>query len=149
MSFEWVEDSLSSQLLAGMGQYAKDIAWKNLPFEPGDRSLWLKSSIVPAQEGVATLGKHGENEYLGFLQIGIYQRINEGTAQSAEVRNLINRLFPVPGRLQAPEGCMLRVERKTFSSGGQTSMADLSAGGTEVVWDANYITIYWLAREPR
>ena len=149
MSFEWVEDALNSHLAGGAGIYADDIAWKNLPFEPGDRSLWLKSNIVPALEGVATLGKHGENEYLGFMQIGIYQRINEGTVESSAARNLLNQLFAVPQRLQAPEGCMLRLERKTFNSGGQTSMADMSAGGTESVWDANYITIYWLAREPR
>lgn len=149
MSFDWVEDVLIGHLASGAGKYANSIAWKNLPFEPGDRKLWLKSSIVPAMEGVKTLGRHGENEYMGFMQVGIYQRINEGTVESKEARDFLNRLFFVPQRLQAPEGCMLRLERKAYDSGGQTSMADLSAGGTEKVWDANYITIYWLAREPR
>ena len=52
MSFDWVEDVLNGHLASGAGKYANSIAWKNLPFEPGDRKLWLKSSIVPAMEGV-------------------------------------------------------------------------------------------------
>ena len=149
MAFEWVKDALQSHFVNGMQDLKNDIAWKNLPFAPGDRKLWLKVIYVPVQEEAETLGLHGENGFRGFLQIGIYQRINEGTELSDSVINRINNLFKVTQRLDAPPSCMLRLENKMSSQGGQTSQADMSAGGTETVWDSNYITIFWLAREPR
>lgn len=149
MSFDWVEDQILGLLAGGLPQYAKDIAWKNLKFDPASRILWLKIINTPITEDVATLGDEGENELRGFVQIGIYQKAGTGTKKSKEALSAINTLLAIPRRLNAPIGCMLRLTNKTSGAGGQTSLADTTAGGTEGLWDANYLTVYWLAREPR
>lgn len=149
MAFEWVEDEILGLLAGGLPQYAKDIAWKNLKFDPAGRILWLKIINTPIAEDAATLGIHGENELQGFVQIGIYQKAGSGIKQSREAVRIINQLLAIPRRLDAPPGCLLRLTNKTSGQGGQTSLADTTAGGTEGLWDAQYLTVYWLAREPR
>jgi hypothetical protein len=149
MAFEWVKDTVQGFIAAGLGEFAKDTTWKNLPFDPAGRKLWLKIIYVPVTEDAATLGVNGENELKGFVQIGVYQQAGTGTMESDEALDKINALLAIPQRLNAPVGCLLRLTSKTSGQGGQTSTADTSAGGTEGLWDANYVTVYWLAREPR
>jgi hypothetical protein len=155
--FDWVEDIIFKHLLtvvpeakeSSPGKRDGIVAWKNLPFEPQKFKLWLKVINAPITESAATLGVHGDNNYQGFLQIGVYQKIGTGTKESKAMINRLNAGFPYPFQFNAPPGCILRVEGKGASSGGQTSVNDFTTGGTENVWDADYITVYWLAREPR
>lgn len=149
MAFEWVEDNILGLIAGGLPQYANDIAWKNLKFDPARRILWLKVINVPVTEDSATLGLHGENEYVGFVQIGVYQKAGTSTVKAAEALHALNTLLAIPRRLNAPPGCLLRLTNKMSGQGGQTSLADTTAGGTEGLWDAQYLTVYWLAREPR
>ena len=149
MVFNWVEDKILGLLASGLPDYAPDIAWKNLKFDPAGRILWLKIINTPITEDAATLGINGENELQGFVQIGVYQKAGTGNKQAKEALEKINELLAIPRRLNAPPGCLLRLTNKTSGQGGQTSLADTTAGGTEGLWDANYLTVYWLAREPR
>lgn len=149
MAFEWVTDAILGHAASGLPDYAPNIAWKNLKFDPTGSILWLKIINVPVTEDSVTLGQHGDTELKGFLQIGVYTKAGEGIKHAEEALNQINTLFKIPQRLKAPEGCMLRLSNKTSGQGGQTSQADTSAGGTEGLWDSQYLTVYWLAREPR
>lgn len=149
MAFEWVKDALLTHYSKGVADLLPVTAWKNLTFDPSGLNLWLKVFYVPVTEDPATLGIHGDNEFNGLLQISVYQKVDTGTSESDAVINRLNTLFAIPQRLECPSGCMLRLTSKQASQGGQTSLADFSAGGTEGVWDTNYLTIYWLAREPR
>lgn len=149
MAFNWVKETLLGYVTNSLPDLIPDMAFKNLPFEPGNRKLWLKLMYVPVTEEAETLGIHGDNGYHGYLQIGVYQRINEGTDLAEATLNRLDSLLAIPQRIAAPPGCMLRLERKMSGQGGQTSEADMATGGTETVWDANYLTIFWLAREPR
>lgn len=149
MAFEWVKDLIQGHYASGLPEYKDVTAWKNLKFDPANRILWLKVINAPITEDSATLGIHGDNELEGFLQIGIYQLAGTGTKEADEAINKLNSLFATPQRLSAPPGCLLRLTSKMSSQGGQTSIADFTTGGTEGLWDANYLTIYWLAREPR
>lgn len=149
MAFEWVKDAIQGLISSGLPEYSKDIAWKNLKFDPASRILWLKVINVPVTEDSATLGIYGENELKGFIQIGVYQKAGTGTKEADLALKKINQLLAIPQRLQAPEGCLLRLTNKSSGQGGQTSLADSTTGGAEGLWDANYITVYWLAREPR
>ena len=149
MAFEWVEDKILGFIANGLPQYAKQIAWKNLKFDPANCILWLKVINVPVTEDSASIGLYGDNEYQGFVQIGVYQKAGTGTNKSKQALEEINKLLTIPQRLDAPPGCLLRLTNKTSGQGGQTSLADTTTGGTEGVWDASYLTVYWLAREPR
>lgn len=149
MAFEWVKDLVQGFAANGLPEYGGAIAWKNLKFDPASRILWLKITYVPVTEDAATLGMNGDNELSGMLQIGVYQKAGTGCKESDEAINKLNTLFKIPQRLNAPDGCMLRFTNKTSGQGGQTSLADSTAGGTEGLWDSNYLTVYWLAREPR
>lgn len=149
MAFDWVKDLIQGFASAGLPEYGNAIAWKNLKFDPQNRILWLKITYVPITEDAITLGIHGDNELKGFLQIGVYQKAGTGSKESDLALNKINELFSIPRQLSAPAGCTFRLTSKTSGQGGQTSLADSSAGGTEGLWDSNYLTIYWLAREPR
>lgn len=149
MAFEWVKDTVQGYIANGLPEYVKDMAWKNLKFNPANRILWLKVIYVPITEDAVTLGIHGDNELKGFIQIGVYQKAGTGTKEADTALNRINELMKIPMHLSAPEGCILRLTSKSSGQGGQTSLADTTAGGTEGLWDANYITVYWLAREPR
>lgn len=147
--FDWVEDALKSHLVNNYPEMINQMAWKNLTFDPAGRTVWLKIINTPSIEEGITLGPTGDNEFRGFLQIGIYTELNTGVSETQEVMGKLNHIFRLPQHLQAPEACMLKLQHKTFSQGGQTSVADFTRGGAEGVWDANYVTIYWLAREPK
>lgn len=147
--FHWVEDTLKSHLVNNYAEISHAMAWKNLTFDASGFKVWLKIINTPSSEDPVTLGPYGDNEMRGFLQIGIYSQLNIGIEESNAVLGHVSKIFSVPRQLQAPDGCMLRLTRKTFSQGGQTSIADFTRGGVEGVWDAQYVTIYWLAREPK
>lgn len=147
--FDWVENLLKSHLCKNYPEKVSDMAWKNLTFEPQGRRVWLKIINTPVTEEGITLGPTGDNELRGFLQVGVYARVGIGVKDINEVVGKVSKIFSVPQRLQTPDGCMLGLTSKGYSQGGQTSIADFTKGGTEGVWDAQYITIYWLAREPK
>ncbi len=147
--FDWVEDLLFRHLTAGLPDLIPVMAWKNLTFDPAGLKVWLKVMNAPTTEEGITLGPTGDNELRGFLQIGVYSELGTGTTESNEVYGRVSKRFDVPQRLAGPEGTLLRFTSKGYSQGGQTSLGDFTKGGTEGVWDANYITIYWLAREPK
>lgn len=147
--FDWVEDVLMRHLYESLPDLHTQIALKNVTFDPSPFTLWLKVIHTPASEYPITLGDAGDNECVGFVQFGVYGALGTGTVETKEVLGRVNKAFNVPKHLQAPDGCLLRLERKDFSQGGQTSISDFTRGGTEKAWDANYITVYWLAREPR
>lgn len=147
--FDWVEDTLKSHLADNYPEMQDAMAWKNLTFDPKGHKVWLKIINTPSVEEGITLGPTGDNEMRGFLQIAIYTELNIGMESTKEVLGRVGKIFDIPQRLPAPEACMLRLLRKTFSQGGQTSVADFTRGGKEGYWDAQYVTIYWLAREPK
>lgn len=147
--FAWVQDLIQSHLVVNYPTMVEHMAWKNLTFDPAGRNVWLKIINAPVTEDAITLGPTGHKELRGFLQIGIYTAITEGTVESEIAYNRVNEIFDTPQWLSAPTDCVLRLTNKGFSQGGQTSIADFTRGGTEGVWDANYLTIYWLAREPK
>lgn len=147
--FDWVEDAILGHLYASLPEMKGKIALKNVTFDASQHKLWLKVINTPSSEYVATLGDTGDNEYVGFVQLGVYTAIGVGQVETKEVLGKLGKAFRVPQHLQAPENCLLRLTRKDFSQGGQTSISDFTRGGTEKMWDANYITVYWLAREPR
>lgn len=147
--FDWVEDLLKSHLVQNMPERVADMSWKNLTFDPQGRNVWLKIINSPVSEEGITLGPTGDNELRGFLQIGIYAALGRGVSESMQIYGQVSSIFDVPQRLLSPNNCILRLTSKGYSQGGQTSVADFTRGGTEGVWDANYVTIYWLAREPK
>lgn len=148
-NFDWVEDSIMSQLWVSVPSVEGIIALKNLPFTPSSHKLWLKLIYAPITENAITLGLNGDNELRGFVQIGIYQKIGTGEKETKAMMKELNNAFSVPMQLNAPPGCLLRLDSKGSSAGGQTSINDFTTGGREEVWNANYLTVYWLAREPR
>lgn len=148
--FDWVEDLIYGHLASGLPDKVNDMAWKNLTFDPAGRTVWLKVINAPITEEGITLGPNGDNELRGFLQIGIYTAIGQGVAESKEVYGRVSERFNVPQRLAGPTGdSFVKFTSKGYSQGGQTSIGDFTRGGTEGVWDADYITVYWLAREPK
>lgn len=149
MAFEWVRTTLQSIVAGGLPEYGGAIAWKNKSFNPQNKILWLKIIYVPVTEDAVTLGDEGDNELAGFLQIGVYQKAGTGVEEAEQALAKLNSLLKIPQRLPAPTGCLLRLTSKSSGQGGQTSLADTTTGGTEGVWDASYLTVYWLAREPR
>lgn len=150
--FDWVEDLVKSHLAAAIPDLiaSNSVAWKNWTFDPAGRTVWLKVINTPVTEEGVTLGPTGDNELRGYLQVGVYSELNTGTAESNEVYGRVSKAFDVPFRLAGPTtDSFVRFTSKGYSQGGQTSIGDFTRGGTEGVWDANYITIYWLAREPK
>lgn len=148
--FSWVEDLIYGHLVAGLPDKVDDMAWKNLTFDPAGRTVWLKVINAPITEEGITLGPTGDNELRGFLQIGIYSAIGTGSTESKEVYGRVSERFNVPQRLAGPtDDSFVKFTSKGYSQGGQTSIGDYTRGGTEGVWDAEYITVYWLAREPK
>lgn len=148
--FDWVEDLIQSHLVAGLPDMVPQMAWKNLTFDPAGLNVWLKIINAPITEEGITLGPTGDNELRGFLQVGIYTPIGDGTTEGKEVYGRVSKTFDVPQRLVGPTSdSFVKFYSKGYSQGGQTSIGDFTRGGTEGVWDANYITIYWLAREPK
>lgn len=150
--FGWVEDTLFTHLYAELPELKGKVAHKNLTFDPSNLTLWLKVINTPVSEYSASLGPTGDNECVGFLQFGIYSELGAGMVEANTLKRKLNKSFSVPKQLaiqEAPTGCMLRLTRKDFSQGGQTSISDFTRGGTEKMWDADYLTVYWLAREPR
>lgn len=147
--FDWVEDLLKSQLVQSYPDKVRDMAWKNLTFDPAGRRVWLKIINAPATEQGVTLGPTGDNELRGYLQIAVYSELNVGIKDAQEVLGRVSAIYDVPKTIPAPTGCLLRLTSKGYSQGGQTSIADFTRGGVEGNWDAQYITVYWLAREPK
>lgn len=150
--FGWVEDALFTHLYASIPELKGKVAHKNLTFDPSALTLWLKVINTPASQYSASLGPTGDNELVGFVQFGVYSELGIGMAEANAIKRKINKAFRTPSGIAvpgAPVGSMLRLTRKDFSQGGQTSVSDFTRGGTEKVWDADYITVYWLAREPR
>lgn len=148
--FDWVEDLIYGRVATGLPDLVPDIAWKNLTFDPAGRTVWLKVINAPITEEGITLGPTGDNELRGFLQVGIYTPIGEGSVERKEAYGRVSNLFDVPLTLAGPNaGTLVRFYSKGYSQGGQTSIGDFTRGGTEGVWDADYLTIYWLAREPK
>lgn len=150
--FSWVEDALFSHLYASLPELVGKVAHKNLTFDASTHTLWLKAINTPASEYGATLGDYGDNELVGFLQLGIYSELGVGMVEANELKGKLGAAFKIPQHIQipnAPIGSLLKLTRKDFSQGGQTSVSDFTRGGTEKSWDADYITVYWLAREPR
>lgn len=149
--FSWIPDALKSMVVAAVPDLAEEdrIYWKNWTFTPDPTKPWIKPVFIPAEEYGVTLGDNGDNETNGFFQINIYSPINIGDELSQELCRRLNAAFKIPQRIPAPEGCMLRLTNKGFSTGGQTSVNDFGKGGADDNWDVNFITVYWLAREPR
>lgn len=148
--FDWVEDLIYGHLASGLPDKVNDMAWKNLTFDPAGRTVWLKVINAPITEEGITLGPTGDNELRGFLQIGIYTAVGQGIVESKEVYGRVSECFNVPQRLAGPTNdSFVKFTSKGYSQGGQTSIGDFTRGGTEGVWDADYITVYWLAREPK
>lgn len=149
--FDWIPDTLKSLVVTALPDLAEEdrIYWKNWEFTPPQDKVWVKPIFIPAEEAAITLGDNGDNETNGFFQITIYAPINTGETEANEICKRLNTAFAIPKRLPAPEGCMLRLTNKGFSTGGQTSVNDFGKGGAEENWDVNFITVYWLAREPR
>lgn len=147
--FDWVEDALKSHLVNGYPQMTDAMAWKNLTFKATGHKVWLKIINTPSIEEGITLGPDGDNEMRGFIQIAVYTELNTGMELTKEVLGNVNKIFAIPQRLPVQEGHLLKLTSKTFSQGGQTSVADFTRGGKEGNWDAQYVTIYWLAREPK
>lgn len=149
MSFNWIEESLFSIAAAGLGEYAAITHWPNNKFSPQNLEAWVKIVNVPTSEYPVTMGIDGDNECVGFLQLSVYAKAGTGSKTASKIIDDINKLFKIPYKLNTPPGSILRLTNKGFSQGGQTSLADTSAGGIEGLWDSNYITVYWLARGPR
>lgn len=147
--FYWVEDTLKSQLVKSMPDMVDNMAWKNLTFDPAGRTVWLKIINSPVSAQGVTLGPYGDNEMRGFIQIGVYSKLDTGIELSREMIGRIETAFPIPSRLPTATGNLLRLTSKGYSQGGQTSVADFTRGGVEGNWDVQYITVYWLAREPK
>ena len=151
LPYEWVEDNLVTRLMQGWPEVVSggQVAFKNSTFNPAGRNMWLKFINTPVDENPVTLGLHGHNEMRGFLQIGIYVPIGEGQTASREALFKLREIYKAPATVPAPNDCYMQLTSLGFSQGGQTSIADFTRGGTEKEWDANYLTVYWLAREPR
>ena len=147
--FDWVEDLLKSHLVKSYPDKKNAMAWKNLTFDPAPHRVWLKIINTPVNETPITLGGGGDNELRGFLQIAVYSKLNIGIEEAREVLGRVSLAYDVPQTIPAPTGCLLKLTSKSYSQGGQTSIADFTRGGTEGNWDAQYVTVYWLAREPK
>lgn len=148
--FDWVDDLVQSRIAQGLPDLIDAIAWKNLTFDPAGRTVWLKVINAPITEEGITLGPTGDNELRGFLQIAVYTPVGAGTTDSRNVLSRISQIFDIPVTVPGPTlGTILRYKSKGYSQGGQTSIGDFTKGAIEGVWAVDYITIYWLAREPK
>lgn len=148
--FDWVEDQVYGLVRDSLPTLVPDIAWKNLTFDPAGRKVWLKVVNAPITEEGITLGPTGDNELRGFLQIGVYSPIGDGSTERREAYGAVSKGFDIPKTIAGPDaGTILRFYSKGYSQGGQTSIGDFTRGGIEGVWDVDYITVYWLAREPK
>lgn len=151
LPYEWVEDALVASLVQNWPEVIseKRVAFKNLAFEAQGLNMWLKFINTPVEEKAITLGDDGHNELRGFLQIGIYVPIGEGVVASRDALFKLRQIYKAPASVPAPPDCYMKLTSLGYSQGGQTSIADFTRGGTEKEWDADYLTVYWLAREPR
>ncbi|UPT52971.1 hypothetical protein [Hafnia phage yong3] len=148
LGYEWISDEFNKRVRLAVG---KDIpiAWKNKKFVPDQKKVWLKVMLAPTSESMVTLGDSGHNELPGFYQVAIFSPLNTGTQKQSEILDSLRKTFKLGTRFVCPEDYTLRITGFDFSQGGQMSLNDFTRGGVEENWDANFITIYWSAREPR
>lgn len=144
----WISDSLNKALVDEIGSDFP-IAWKNIKFIPTQEQMWLKAIFIPASDYSITLGPTGYNELVGMYQINVMSPLDSGSQKALGVIARLRNLFYVGKQFSVTTGYMLRIRERSYSSGGQTTMNDFGQGGVDGIWDTNFITVYWSAREPR
>jgi hypothetical protein len=70
------------------------IAWPGVNFTPPDSGFWLQPRHFPNETVNIAWGNDSKNEYLGFLQVGVYGRPGQGIVGMSDLAEDVIAHFP-------------------------------------------------------
>jgi hypothetical protein len=121
----------------GLGFTAAQIAWPNVEFTPPNTNPYVEVALLSNPSSVATLGRGGEDNQTGVLQLSLYYPLQTGDGALYQAYQLLSDFFTA-GVSLAYEGQEVWIE----SSG----MSPPSKKDSRFV---TYVSIYWTARTNR
>lgn len=144
-----LETHLHGMLATVAGIVGCKVAHKNIPFTPDAKVPYLRASIFVGEKYPITCGDDGHLEFGGFYQIDIRTPKSQGTTFQNNVIDLVNQHFKIGKHLNIKADHYFKLKSIAYGTGGQTTVSDATRGSVEDLWDVNYITVNWLAREPK
>lgn len=124
------------------------ISYENRKFEPKAGQAWSRFTILPNDAEAVTMGRNGEDEITGLLQVDLFHPVEAGTGAALDIADAVRAAFWV-GRRISYQGQEVVIRSSGISPGWEVSASGVSAGTTSTGWHRHTITINFYARAQR
>jgi len=91
----------------------------NVSFAPTKGTLYLRSSLLPAQTTSGSIGTNGSDLYQGIYQVDVFAPRGEGSKEAVDMADSIIQLF-VKGLVLTTDSFRVRIENGWIEATTQT-----------------------------